>query len=126
MNERDQALLEMRPRLSLDNSKAGEAESFQNKTLRPLLKLQNPLLKIMVREWLDAHKQDLTQQEGEEAKKLIEHILKTNKGLRATLFAMVVGLMTEEEVEEYLQHKREMNRRLTTMLIQRLQDQLIL
>ena len=125
MNERDQALLAIRPLLPLDNSLSTEREKFQNETLRPILKFQNPAIKVVVNEWMKAHKQDLSSQTKERASATIEHVLKTNQQLRNQLFALVTGLMTEVELSYYFSQKGELNRRLTSMLIQRLVDQLL-
>lgn len=117
---RDEALLQMRPDLGLDTSQSMAMERFQHETLRPLLKLQHPLLVRQFEAFLVETKQDLTTQSAGQRESYIAHACKVHKRLRATFFGLVTGVMTEEEYQFYLANRGECNKRLTQMLIQRL------
>lgn len=112
----------LRPDLGIDTSQAFAVETFQHETLRPLLKLQHPLIVRQFDAFLVEHKQQLDRQGHQARQGYISHALKTHKRLRATYFGLVSGLMTEPEYDFYLQHRSELNKRLTQMLIQRLES----
>ena len=58
MNDRPNDLLRIRPQISktIDYPNMGAEERFQNATLRPILKLQNPLLLAVFRNYIEKHK----------------------------------------------------------------------
>ncbi|MEO0895547.1 MAG: hypothetical protein AAFY71_04085 [Bacteroidota bacterium] len=124
MENRDQLITEVRPSLNLSATESNQHERFQNECLRPILKLQNYVFVLVVEEWLVAHKQILSQQAADKQANTLTHILKTNRALRAQLFGIVCGMMTIAELKFYLLEKSECNRRITSMLIQRLIDQM--
>lgn len=119
---RDQYLRQLRPQLGIDSTQSFAVETFQNETLRPLLKFQHPLLVRQFDAFLVEHKQQLEVQSPQDRKKYINHALKTHKRLRATCFGLVTGLMTEPEYDFYLKNRGEVNKRLTQMLIQRIES----
>lgn len=125
MNKRNDLLLNIRPVLDLETSHSSEIESFQNQVLRPILKFQNELLVTGCTNWLLAHKQDIGQMKREKAHELLDHLLKNNKQLKWLLTGMALGMMTRDEYDFYQKNKRECNKRLISMLIKRLQDQLV-
>lgn len=122
MSIRDTALRNLRPELGIDTSQAFSVETFQHETLRPLLKLQHPIILRQFEAFLREHKQNLGEQDKGQRQTYISHALKTHKRLRATYFGLVSGLMTEGEYDFYLTHRSELNKRLTQMLIQRLES----
>ncbi|MCI4668165.1 MAG: hypothetical protein MRZ79_08385 [Bacteroidia bacterium] len=125
MDHRKKALQQIRPELKLDNSQAGSMEGFQNEVLRPILKFQNVVLVSMLKEWMNAHKQPLDQMSKEKASELIDHVIKTNKALKAQFLGVILAMMTLEELDFFYVHKREFQKRISTMLIKRIQDQIL-
>jgi hypothetical protein len=119
---RDQHLQALRPDLGIDTTQSSATETFQHETLRPLLKFQHSILVRQFDAFLAEHKQQLTPQPAERRSAYIAHALKTHKRLRATLFGLVSGLMTDTEYDFYLSNRSEVNKRLTQMLIQRLES----
>jgi hypothetical protein len=83
-------------------------ESFQNRTLRPILKFQNSIILSIFRNHLD----------------YIEQIIKKDRKIHNLLLGIVIGHFTEIEYLAYLKYEKELNRRIMNMLIQRLQNQL--
>ena len=119
---RDASLSDIRPQLNLDTSQSGELERFQHEVLRPLLKFQHPILVRQFQAFLIEFKQNLDSVDSNQTRSYIQHVLKTHKRLRATYFGQLTGLMTDAEFGFYLQHRGEINKRLTQMLIQRLES----
>ncbi|MEL6632575.1 MAG: glyoxalase [Bacteroidota bacterium] len=120
MSVRDSQLLTLRPKVEVQNTFGNEVEAFQHTVLRPILKAQNELILMQFHAWLGENKQ---QPSPEKALELIPHALKTHKRLRATYFGLVSGWFTKDEYQFYLKHQREIHRRMTTMLIERLRSQ---
>jgi NAD-specific glutamate dehydrogenase len=122
LSSRDTALQQLRPELGIDTSQALALETFQHQTLRPLLKLQHPIILRQFEAFLREHKQNFSEQGKDQRQTYISHALKTHKRLRATYFGLLSGLMTEGEYDFYLSHRSELNKRMTQMLIQRLES----
>lgn len=95
-------------------------EGFQNETLRPILKLQHELFVKLFENYLDKRKQTFGQMAVEDRAKYIGHTLKTDQRFKQLLIGTVIGLFTDEEMANYLTNESESNRRIITMLIERL------
>lgn len=119
---RETKILELRPVIvEAAVSNALAHETFQNRTLRPILKLQHQITAVM----LDSNSHFsklypkaslLTQDQYAEA---IEKFIKANKEFRNQLIGMITGLMTVEEYKTYLTAKSEYNKRMVTMQAKR-------
>ncbi len=99
-------------------------ESFQNRTLRPILKLQNSLLVAIFTSHLEKNKITLNQLSDSKKNEHIEQTLKKDRKIHDLLLGVIIGHFIDTEYQEYKIHEKEFNRRITTMLIQRLQSQL--
>lgn len=110
----------MRPILHLEKFDSdGDLENFQNETLRPILKMQHNIL-------LDF----LLQQKN------IEDILTTNSNknslelklksfinqphLKDTFMGMIIGHFTPSELKFYGEHFKDVKKRISQMLLERL------
>ena len=96
---------------------------FQNKTIRPILKLQNELLIQVFINYAVKQKSaffDLTPN-----KKLdyIENVIQRDIKLRNSLKGMVIGLFTIEEYDLYITNSSNLNKRMMNLLIERLKSQ---
>lgn len=106
-----------------------ESLKFQNATLRPILKLQNDLLVRLFFQYLDKRKQLkngtwLNEQESTQKAAFIKKVVTTDQRLKQYLLGVVVGHFTTEEAEVYLAMESEINKRIWTMMIERLIDNL--
>lgn len=111
--------LALRPRLDLAPASAPE-EAFQNETLRPICKLQHELLVAVFGRFLTKRKVRLDQLPRADRFGKIKELLTRDNRLRGLLFGMVVGHFTPTEMEYYLAHDGEVNRRITNLLTERL------
>ncbi len=104
---------------------SAEIEQFQNQTLRPILKLQNDLLVVLFRDYITLRKGKYYDLSSTGKAQFIADSLKKDQKFKHLLLGSIVGLFTLPEYELYQEHRAEINRRVTTLLIQRLQDQLL-
>jgi hypothetical protein len=119
---RSQQLSSIRPNLELDSSQSTPAEQFQNQTLRPILKFQHELLVAAFRTYIDKRHGIFFQLSAKDRVDWIKQSLQKDQSLRNTLTGMVLGHFTLEEWTTFKENEAEHSRRLTQMLIQRLQS----
>ncbi len=98
-------------------------ERFQNVTLRPILKLQNPLLVVVFQNYIEKRKgifYDLSIQ-----KKLIyiENAIIKDQKFRSSIKGMVLGQFTLSEYTEYANNSSALNKRMMQMVVKRIKDQ---
>jgi len=126
INSRDQFLLIGRPGIPIQNTnKTLDLEVFQNKVLRPILKLQNIIFVSVFLDELRRKKQDFKACNSEEKHKLIQSNLNKNSNLKQRYLGIVMGLFTHAEMDFYQRHMPGINKRIFSMLKIRLEDQLI-
>lgn len=100
-------------------------ESFQNEFLRPILKEQNNLLIAVFKQYLAKHKVVLERYSPEDQANYIENTIKKDAQLRNYFVGMVIGKLSAEQYEVFVPMETELNRRIITMLVKRLQSQMI-
>lgn len=124
---RSNQLLGIRPALNLSSSEdQSDAESFQNQTLRPILKFQHELTLRMILLDKNFSKQIKQFKSTEQLHSGINNYVNNNKTFRSQLIGAIIGLMTMEEYDIYAKNSSEYNRRITTMQIQRYVDSITL
>ena len=127
INSRDQFLLKSRPEIPFiqNTTKTLDLEVFQNKVLRPILKLQNTIFVSVFLDELRRKKQDFTTFNSEDKHKAIQRHFNTNSSLKQRILGIVMGLFTNTEMDFYQRHMSAINKRIFSMLKIRLEDQLI-
>ncbi len=125
MDSRSKSLLEIRPDIpqSHFNSEMGSEERFQNKTLRPVIKLQNFLLVEAFKNYIDKHKGVFYDLSLEKRLAYIDRAIQKDIKFRNSLKGMVIGQFTVEEYQNYIQNSSALNKRMMNMVIERLKDQ---
>lgn len=120
-------LLSIRPNIPIIDHDiiTNDDEKFQNETLRPILKFQNDLLVAVYRQYIEARKSVLFSLPEPKRPAYIADSLQKDQALRNVMLGMIMGLFTEDEYRQYAAHKRELSKRIISMLITRLQDQLL-
>ena len=116
-------LRQARPRLAIDVGAATPVERFQHQTLRPLLKLLNPTLLRLVANRLGRYGVGFAQMDRADQRDRLRNLIKEDERLKHTLLGMLVGHLTEEELDLYLEHQAEVRRRCVPMILARVQDQ---
>jgi len=125
VNPRDKHLINQRPEIS--SAKIVEAtssfEAFQNQVIRPILKFQNELLIEVFLSRNKTKNQDLSALSFTEKQEIIKAQFKTNTTLKQMLLGCVIGLLTTEEFNYYNANTSNINKRIFSMLKERLFDQ---
>jgi hypothetical protein len=106
------------------SSQSSEEEVFQNSTLRPILKLQNDLIIAVFQSYLNQNKIPFNDFSLDKKMKIIEVAILKDISFQNTVKGIVVGLFTVNEFSLYSNNTSGFNKRIRSMLIERLQSQL--
>ncbi len=99
-------------------------ERFQNQVLRPILKFQNDLLIVIFLNYAEKQKNVFFQFSNLKKMDYIENSIQKDMKFRSYLLGNITSLFTLEEYKIYEQETSNINRRITTMIIERLKSQL--
>ena len=120
-SDRNKLLLGLRPDIVIDTErKSMDEELFQNNTLRPILKFQNELILAYFKEKTCSLK---FPREQKEKLLFVENTIRKDAVLRNQLIGIIIGLFTTEEFTFYLIQTTQINKRISQLLIKRIQDQ---
>lgn len=113
-------LLKLRPLVPTQEG-AEKIEGFQNEVLRPIIKYQNDLFLIFLKE--QKHFDKLEKGSGrkhyeDELNKYLSQV-----SIKNILLGIVLGMLTEEEMQTYQNDANEYNKRVARMIAQRVSDQ---
>jgi hypothetical protein len=114
-------LLALRPAIDAELSATATPTvgDFLHRTLRPVLKLQNELLLLVVADFVREHHIPFQAAGAAERERLVAELLT----LRYTIIGIISGMFTPAETAFYRQHRAELNRRLLELATQRVQSQ---
>ena len=124
MSQRDLGLLEVRPvieGIQLHNSVSFD-ESFQNETLRPVIKLQHYLIIEVFKNYIRKHKNVFYQISLEKRITYIENAIQKDIKFRNSLKGIIIGQFTIEEYELYTQNSSALNKRMMNLVKKRVID----
>jgi hypothetical protein len=99
-------------------------EEFQNKTLRPILKLQNELILQLFINYLSQNKIHFHDLSLDKKMNTIENAIAKDSQLQNTYKGLIIALFTIEEYHLYSTISSGLNKRIRSMLIERIQSQL--
>lgn len=124
MSERDTFLKKFRGQtLGSVTNQSSTDELFQNEVLRPILKLQNDLFTASFTNYIEKNKTDFYSQTTEKKMSIIENAIQKDIKFRNSLKGMIIGLFTTDEYAEYKKNSSSLNKRMMSMLIERLKSQ---
>jgi hypothetical protein len=119
MREKD--IVSIRPLLNLPSVEdTTPIESFQNQTLRPILKLQHDIVVALFKYNIRQRNTPFETLPNASREKAIVLILQKDLALRNQLFGMIVGLFTRSELHFYLDNEPELSKRMRDLLTQRI------
>jgi len=104
---------------------ATDAEDFQNKVLRPAIKMQSELLLAHLNAKLVALKVDLKKLDLVKQRATLTDLLTKNQSFKQEIIGMVIGQFDLDEYENYSHMPKEINRRITQIVLNRCLDQLV-
>ncbi|WP_190808656.1 glyoxalase [Flagellimonas sp. S3867] len=125
MDSRSNYLKGIRPELkqSLLHDDMSSDERFQNQTLRPIIKLQNPLFLEVFKNYIRKHKSAFYELTLEKRMEYIENSIQKDIKFRNSLKGMVIGQFAVEEYQIYIQNSSALNKRMMNIVVERLKDQ---
>lgn len=124
MNPRNQLLMQLRgDALGIIYKLSSAEERFQNETLRPILKLQNDLLIQIFINYCIKQKSTFFKLNVNKKLEYIEQNIQRDMKFRDFLKGIIIAFFTLEEFENYSKNASNLNKRIITMLIERLQSQ---
>lgn len=121
---RTAAFLALRPLIeqAVVSENMTSEEQFQNGSLRPILKLQHPLLVQVVRQHILQKKAAFFELSIEAQRQYLEQLFRTDNTLKTLLKGILIGQFTIEEYKAYSEHTSALNKRMMTMLKKRILD----
>jgi hypothetical protein len=97
-----------------------DEEKFQNATLRPIIKMQHDLIVSFFQNYVVSKKINFAELNADQKRHLINKIFQSDNNLRTELRGLIIGHFTVQEYETYSTMTREINRRMITMIKDRL------
>ncbi|PKP16916.1 MAG: glyoxalase [Bacteroidetes bacterium HGW-Bacteroidetes-23] len=124
MLSRDIELLALRPEISsaIVRAEMSLDEKFQNKSLRPIIKLQNDLLLASFRNYINKYKNGFYTLSIEKRMDFIENAIQKDIKFRNALKGMIIGQFTLEEFDQYIQNSSALNKRMMHLVIERIKN----
>jgi hypothetical protein len=126
MNDRPNDIKRIRPEIpkARVNNQMSDEERFQNITLRPVVKLQNPLLIEMFRNYISKRKNVFYNLSLEKRLDYVENAVNKDMKFRNSLKGMIIGQFTVEEYLIYIQNSSALNKRMANLIRERLISQI--
>lgn len=124
---RDKNIVLLRPKVISNKniSYKNDIEKFQNIVLRPILKFQNDLLLELFIFEFEKTKTKFDLINNEQKIKLIINNIKYNNKLKQILLGTIIGMFSNKNITFYKKNYSKINKRIFSMLNDRLIDQLI-
>lgn len=101
---------------------ATEAEDFQNKVLRPIIKMQSDLLIAHLNAKLDSLKVDLSLYNSLKQEEILTKLFHKDQAFKREIVGMVIGQFDTKEYEYYVPINKEINRRIVQIVLNRCLD----
>ena len=107
---RDTDLIALRPPIPtiIDKNAVNPAELFQNRTLRPILKLQNDLLDAIFRQYIIKRKNIFHKLNASKRVQYIEDSIRKDLKFKNLLVGVITGQFTLEEWNTFIADEREL------------------
>lgn len=102
------------------SAKMTAVEKFQNKTLRPIIKMKHELLIAYFNHYLTIQKIDFQDFSDLKKTEFIERIFSKDSQLRNEIKGMIIGYFTLDEFAIYKNFIKESNKRILTMIKERI------
>lgn len=113
-------LKSLRPEIFSEQTTWTEIETFQNEVLRPILKYQHELICCLIQQEKLFQKQITNVSTLEQKRAIIKRYFLSQQNHKNFLIGQICGLMTSSEFDFYLKTKKELDKRITNMLTDRI------
>lgn len=125
--EREPTIIQLRPNIETiaESAESSVLEFFQNKTIRPILKLQNQVL-IEAFKGLNRQKAATYSRMSAIQKRVwLRNMLSKDTIARNVILGIVLGMMTSDELGFFFDHEKECRQRIMDMVAERLASQVV-
>ncbi|SHH59390.1 glyoxalase [Winogradskyella jejuensis] len=124
METRSKLLLNIRPQIPSAKiyDTMSNDEAFQNKTLRPIIKMQHDLLIAVFRNYIAKRKHVFYDLTLPKQMAYIENAIHKDMKFRNSVKGMIIGQFTVEEYELYIKNSSALNKRMMNIVKERLVD----
>lgn len=124
MKPRDIFLVNFRGEtLGTVNFQSATDEIFQNQVIRPILKLQNDIFVASFQNYISKYKKDFHSHSVEKKLNTIENAIQKDIKFRNALKGMIIALFTSDEYAQYIKNSSSLNKRMMSIVIERLKSQ---
>jgi len=126
MTSRDIELVDIRPEIhsAIVTPFMSSDEQFQNKTMRPIIKLQNDILLAVFRNYVQKHKNVFYTLQLDKRMEYIENAIQKDIKFRNSLKGMIIGHFTAYEYENYIQNSSALNKRMMNLVCDCIKSQI--
>lgn len=122
----DEERIALRPNMDdILGVKMTHVEDFQNRTLRPVIKMQHDLILGLFTLQLQKRKIDFEELPITKKKSYIEQVFQKDISFRSYMVGIIVGQFTMEEFEIYSINQSEFHKRIIGMIKKRIKDTLL-
>ena len=119
-------LVEIRPEILTNNADFSLTEQFQNKTVRPILKLLNNTIIEFSKTFIASLEISFENKTTFEIEKTLDNLFKKHPTFKVYLIGMVISYLTTDELNIYLENQKTINKRIYVLLQERLKSQISL
>ncbi|HRL71381.1 MAG TPA: glyoxalase [Flavobacterium sp.] len=124
MNARDTFLNQFRGQtIGSVTDESTTEESFQNIVLRPILKLQNDLFVALFINYVDKNTSGFYSKTIDVKLTVLENVIQKDIQFRNVMKGIIIGLFTADEYVIYAKNSSNINKRMMSMLAERLKSQ---
>ncbi len=113
-------LIALRPEIFSEQTTWNELETFQNEVLRPILKYQHELIIHLTKQEALFQKQMANISTLEQKRNSISRFFLSQPNFKFFLIGQICGLLTSTEFDFYLKTKKELDKRISNMLSDRI------
>jgi hypothetical protein len=119
-------LIALRPTIETISNNIGTSavETFQNNSIRPILKFQNELIVSIYQKYTEKFHERFYSLTITQREFFIGESIQKDTVLKNIFLGTVIGLFTLSEYNEFIMHEKELKKRIAQMIVQRLQDQI--
>ena len=97
-------------------------ETFQNVTLRPIIKMQHDLILALFQSYVQKKKIVFGSLENQSAKDKIKSIFEKDINFKHLIMGIIIGHFSAEEFDRYNLNTAEFHKRIIQITVQRIQD----
>lgn len=117
--------MQSRPHIEVNTENAKPIEKFMHEVLRPVLKMLNDVLISSTLSMLNSEKENFENISSDEKRARIQNLFSHNQKFKSHLKEIVIAEFSKDETIFYQKNKRDLNKRIFSMTLERLISQIV-